>query len=98
MRINFAGEAIDALGGNIAVGRLFGLDYRVVLNWRTRGFPPDTYAVLAPALTAKGYEFSPLLFAQKLHAAQLLERAKPKPKQPKQRKRRKPVLEDRQHG
>ena len=50
MRINFAGEAIDVLGGNIAVGRLFGLDYRVVLNWRTRGFPPDTYAVLAPAL------------------------------------------------
>ena len=92
MRINFAGEAIDVLGGNIAVGKLFGLDYRVVLNWRTRGFPPDTYAVLAPALTAKGYEFSPLLFAQKLHAAQLHERNKSKSKQRKRRKT--PVQED----
>ena len=40
MRINFAGEAIDVLGGNIAVGRLFGLDYRVVLNWRTGASRP----------------------------------------------------------
>jgi len=96
MRINFAGEAIDVLGGNIAVGKLFGLDYRVVLNWRTRGFPPDTYAVLAPALTAKGYEFSPLLFAQKLHAAQLHELSRPK--QRKRRKKSAPAIEDRQHG
>jgi hypothetical protein len=96
MRINFAGEAIDVLGGNIAVGKLFGLDYRVVLNWRTRGFPPDTYAVLAPALTAKGYEFSPLLFAQKLHAAQLHELTKPKHR--KRRKRSAPVTEDARNG
>ena len=97
MRINFAGEAIDVLGGNIAVGRLFGLDYRVVLNWRSRGFPPDTYAVLAPALTAKGYEFSPLLFAQKLHAAQLLELSRPKPRKPRKR-RKTPVQEDARNG
>jgi len=97
MRINFAGEAIDVLSSNIAVGKLFGLDYRVVLNWRTRGFPPDTYAVLAPALTAKGYEFSPLLFAQKLHAAQLLELSRPKPRKPRKR-RKTPVQEDARNG
>jgi hypothetical protein len=69
MRISSANQAIDALGGTAEVARLFDLDPRVVSNWRSRGLPPDTYAVMAPALIAQGHEFSPLLFGQKLHAA-----------------------------
>ena len=65
MNIATATEAINALGGTNKVAKLFGLSYRVVSNWHTRGLPPDTYAVMAPRLTARGCTFSPLLFAQK---------------------------------
>jgi len=65
MIIASATEAINVLGGTNKVADLFGISYRVVSNWHTRGLPPDTYAVMAPALTAKGCTFSPLLFAQK---------------------------------
>jgi len=78
MRISSANQAIDALGGTAKVARLFDLDPRVVSNWRSRGLPPDTYAVMAPALTAQGCEFSPLLFGQKLHAAVTHERRRSK--------------------
>ena len=61
-----ASEAINILGGTNKVAALFGISYRVVSNWHTRGLPPDTYAVMAPALTARGCTFSPLLFAQKI--------------------------------
>jgi len=66
MNIASATEAINVLGGTNKVAALFGISYRVVSNWHTRGLPPDTYAVMAPALTARGCTFSPLLFAQKL--------------------------------
>lgn len=56
--IKTAREAIDALGGYYAVAKLFGLDERVVSNWRTRGLPPDTYAVLGPLLREQGLRFS----------------------------------------
>ncbi len=66
MIVASATEAINVLGGTTEVAALFGISYRVVSNWHSRGLPPDTYAVLAPALTAQGCKFSPLLFAQKL--------------------------------
>lgn len=65
MNVASATEAINILGGTNKVAAMFGISYRVVSNWHTRGLPPDTYAVLAPALTAKSCTFSPLLFAQK---------------------------------
>lgn len=43
-QINSADEAIDLAGGTTAVAKRFGVDVRVVSNWRTRGFPPETYA------------------------------------------------------
>ena len=77
-----ASQAIDALDGTAKVAKLFNppLDYRVVSNWRNpkRGFPPDTYHVLAPALMRKGCSFSPLLFAQKLPAIIGRRRASPR--------------------
>jgi len=66
MNVASATEAINILGGTNKVAAMFGISYRVVSNWHSRGLPPDTYAVLAPALTAQGCTFSPLLFAQKL--------------------------------
>jgi hypothetical protein len=72
MKITSASGAIDALGGTAKVAQMFGLSYRVVSNWRSRGLPPDTFAVLSPALQAHGHTFSPLLFGQKLLAGQAL--------------------------
>jgi hypothetical protein len=66
MIVATATEAINALGGTNHVADIFGISYRVVSNWHTRGLPPDTYYVMAPRLTALGCTFSPLLFAQKL--------------------------------
>jgi len=66
MIIATATEAINALGGTNKVAAIFGISYRVVSNWHTRGLPPDTYYEMAPRLTAQGCKFSPLLFAQKL--------------------------------
>jgi hypothetical protein len=43
-------QVIDALGGTQAVADLFGLRYGVVWNWRIRGLPADTYAVMQRAL------------------------------------------------
>ena len=81
MKITSASAAIDALGGTGKVARMFGLSYQVVTNWRARGLPPDTFAVLSPALQAHGHTFSPLLFGQKLLASKALtyRRGKPQP-------------------
>ena len=62
----FAAMAIDALGGSTAVAHLFGLDERVVSNWRRRGLPPDTYAAMAPLLTKAGREAPPVMFNQRM--------------------------------
>ena len=66
MKITSASQAIDALGGTAEVAQIFGLSYRVVSNWRSRGLPPDTYAVMAPALQARGVVFGPELFRQRM--------------------------------
>jgi len=60
-----ASHVIDALGGTGKVAALFGIDDRVVSNWRTRGMPPDTFAVLAPLLRGQGYRFKDELFSQR---------------------------------
>ena len=45
-KLRTAAEVIDALGGTQAVADIFGLNYGVVWNWRGRGLPADTYAVM----------------------------------------------------
>lgn len=65
-KINNAGQAIDELGGTTRVATLFGVDERVISNWRLRGLPPTTYAVLAPLLAQRGVMFSDALFGQRL--------------------------------
>lgn len=60
-----ASHVIDALGGTGKVAAIFGVDDRVVSNWRTRGMPPDTFAVLAPLLRGQGYRFKDELFSQR---------------------------------
>jgi hypothetical protein len=62
----FADRAIDALGGTTAVANLFGVDTRVVSNWRVRGVPTTHYAVLAPMLAGLGWAVSPELFGQRV--------------------------------
>jgi hypothetical protein len=52
--INSANEAIDTCGGTTAVADYFGVDVRVVSNWRTRGLPPETYAAFSELLASKG--------------------------------------------
>jgi len=54
-----ASQAIDVMGGSAAVSRSFDgkMDRRVVANWKTRGFPPEAYAVLVPMLLATGIPF-----------------------------------------
>lgn len=56
-QINSADEVIEALGGTGAVARLFGVDDRVVSNWRRadRGLPPYTFVTLTKALASEGY-------------------------------------------
>lgn len=58
--------AINALGGNTAVAELFGLDERVVSNWKLRGFPPDTHAALPPLLRELGIEAPAVMFRQRM--------------------------------
>ena len=66
-QIHTAAEAINALGGTYALAKLFGLDPRVISNWRTRGLPPDTYHTLAPLLEQRGLDFAAdKLFGQRI--------------------------------
>lgn len=64
-KINTADQAIDALGGTTKVATLFGEDERVISNWKTRGLPANTYAVLAPLLVQRGVLFTGALFGQR---------------------------------
>jgi hypothetical protein len=64
-KINSADQAIDELGGTLKVATLFGVDERVVSNWRKRGLPPDTYTGLAPLLVQKSIMFSDALFGMR---------------------------------
>ncbi|HEU0063226.1 MAG TPA: YdaS family helix-turn-helix protein [Hyphomicrobiaceae bacterium] len=57
-------EAITALGGVVAVAKLCGVGRNAVSNWYRRGFPAETYAILAPRLRKAGCEISPTLFRQ----------------------------------
>lgn len=45
---------IDALGGTAAVARLANKAMQTVSNWRSRGFPSDTFLLLQAALKAQG--------------------------------------------
>ena len=64
-RPQFTSMAIDALGGTTTVAAMLGLDYRVISNWRVRGFPPDVYDALAPLLRKKGFKVPPGYFGQR---------------------------------
>ena len=65
-QIRFANAAIDALGGTSAVAALFGVDPRVVSNWRVRGLPATHHSVLAPRLAHLGWDVSPVMFGQRV--------------------------------
>ena len=65
MTLTTASHVIDALGGTGKAAAIFGIDDRVVSNWRARGLPPDTFAVLAPLLRGQGYQFNDTLFSQR---------------------------------
>ena len=62
--IQTADQAIDALGGTSRVASLFGIDARVVSNWRHRGLPPQTYDVMGRLLHGQSHRFNPALFSQ----------------------------------
>ena len=58
-------EVIDALGGNVALGRMVGVRSSAVSNWRRFGcFPPRLYLRLAEAGRARGVEIDPTLFRE----------------------------------
>jgi hypothetical protein len=69
MEIKTASEAIDVLGGVKSVAALFGVDTRVVWNWRLpdRGdrFPPTVALETARLLSERGYTFPLALFQQR---------------------------------
>ena len=64
-RINTADEVIDAAGGTTAVARLFGIDVRVVSNWRKRGLPPETFLVFQGVLAKRRKKAPPSLWRQR---------------------------------
>lgn len=53
---------IDALGGPKEVEKLFAVGRTTVSQWKTRGFPPETYVVMYERLTRKGFCASPALW------------------------------------
>jgi hypothetical protein len=75
----FAEMTIDALGRSTAVAHLFGIDERVVSNWKRRGLPPDTYAAMATLLTELGREAPPAMWRQRM----LLRKRVMRPPRPK---------------
>jgi hypothetical protein len=70
----YAIMAIKALGGSTKLAELFGLDERLVSNWRRRGLPPDTYVAMAPLLTALGREAPPIMWRQRMLMHQRVKR------------------------
>lgn len=79
-RAQFTSMAIDALGGTTTVAAMLALDYRVISNWRTRGFPPDVYDALAPLLRKRGFTVPPGFFGQR----PLVKPKSPRRRRPKQ--------------
>lgn len=82
----FAVMAIDALGGSTKVAHLFGLDERVVSNWKRRGLPPDTYAAMAPMLQQIGRDAPAVMFKQRM----VLRKRVVRPSRPKSLKEARP--------
>lgn len=68
-QINSADEAIDLAGGTTKVANRFGVDVRVVSNWRVRGFPPETYAAWQEILKDIGRTAPASLWRQREIAA-----------------------------
>jgi len=75
----FAEMVIDALGRSTAVAELFGLDERVVSNWKRRGLPPDTYDAMVPLLRELGVPTPPTMWRQRM----LLRKRVTRPPRPK---------------
>lgn len=55
-------EVIDALGGAKEVADLFAIGRNAVSQWKTRGFPPETYVVMQERLARKGFCAAPALW------------------------------------
>ena len=65
-RLNSAIAVIRAAGGQNAVARRFGVDYRVVWNWTDRGaFPPDSYCAWQQILGEIGCDAPDTLWQQR---------------------------------
>ena len=60
-----AAGVIDALGGPQIVSQHFGIDIRVVSNWKTRGFPPDTYLAFKALLQKRRMTAPPELWGMR---------------------------------
>lgn len=55
-------DIIAAIGGNQAVAALTGRKTQHVTNWKSDGFPADTFLILTEALAKLGYRASPELW------------------------------------
>ena len=63
-------EAIDLLGGTRKVMTKFKrVNRSTVANWRSRGFPAQAYAVLAPLLRRRKVAFDPYALFNMLEPA-----------------------------
>lgn len=67
--LDTADAVIDACGGTHAVATHFGLDDRVVSNWRSRGLPPETFAAFQDFLASKGRDAPRSLWRQRQPSA-----------------------------
>jgi hypothetical protein len=64
--ITTAVEVMEALGGNVGVGRLTGGKPSAVSNWKTFGkFPANQYVVMIEALRERGFDAPPSLWGMK---------------------------------
>ena len=79
IRKRFARTSIDALGGPSKVAELFGVDERLISNWRRRGLPASSYYVLAPMLLELERDAPPVLFGQLVAMRKRIKRP-PRPK------------------
>ena len=64
-----AGQIIDMAGGTGKVAQIFKCDPRVVSNWRSRGFPRDTYLEWQEILKEIGVTAPPALWGQRSRSA-----------------------------
>ncbi len=58
-------EAIEALGGTKAVADLLGRRPQAVSNWRSQGFPANSYLALTKALKKAGWTAPASLWGMK---------------------------------